>query len=77
MGEPKNKPQAPTCSEIATEIATAILTVYGPSDQGTECTRVQMMLKGADGTEVNMGGRSKSSIVNQIDEVLKSHGFST
>ena len=61
-------------SPIATEIATAILTVY-TNTEPTECTRAAMMFEGPDGTERDMGGRCKTSIESTIDSVLRSHGF--
>lgn len=51
---------------VATQIATSILTVYAGTTDGIECHRAQMMLKQADGTEKNMGGRNKDSLVKEI-----------
>jgi len=75
IGEPASGSVASACyavmacstvaEQIATDILTVdILTVFHPS--GIECDRAQMMLRNPDGTERNMGGRNKSSIVNTI-----------
>jgi hypothetical protein len=63
-----------SCWALAQQIATAILTVYD-KDGGTECIRAQMMLKKADGTEINMGGRCKASLAQCIVEELESAGW--
>ena len=51
-------------------IATEILSVYDRSG-ATECTRAQMMLARPDGTERNMGGRNKDSIIEAVDYILR------
>jgi hypothetical protein len=52
---------------IAQSLATDILTVADSESGGIECTRAQMMLKQPDGTERNMGGRCKDSLVRVIE----------
>lgn len=56
---------------VAEEIAKDLLTVWNTSE-GTECTRMQMMLMQADGTERNMGGRIKASVVETIIPHIRS-----
>jgi len=51
---------------LAEDIASDILTVAYTSDDDVECTRAQMMLVQSDGTERNMGGRCKESIVRVV-----------
>ena len=63
-------------SQIAIEMATAILTTHGV-DGPTECNRAQMMLERASHKQTIMGGRNKQSIVDEIDAVLAAHGFTT
>jgi hypothetical protein len=54
------------CSNVAEQIATDILTVWSTNPGGVECTRMQAMLMQPDGTEKNMGGRCKESIIKTI-----------
>jgi hypothetical protein len=56
--------------KLAEKIATEILTVWWGKKDKTECTRAQLMLKQPDGSEKNMGGRNKSSIIGVIVTVL-------
>jgi len=63
-------------SQIAIEMATAILTVE-TSDDPLECDRAQMMALDDNKREHNMGGRNKQSIVTEIDAVLEAHRFTT
>lgn len=70
----KAVPPPSSGSALARRIATAILTIYD-TDGGTECTRAQMMLKQSNGTERNMGGRNKASIVEEIDRLLVEHAY--
>ena len=55
---------------LAEKIATEILTVYLGADKYQECTRAQLMLRQADGTERNMGGRNKASLTTVILDCL-------
>ena len=56
---------------MAKKIAEDILTTW-PARAGTEeCTRVQLMLKQPDGSERNMGGRNKTSLIECIAENLR------
>lgn len=52
---------------LAERIATALLTPYG----GPEGTRLQIMLKRPDGTETNLGGNCKQSIINTVNRILE------
>lgn len=53
--------------DFAVKLATDILTVADNESGGIECTRAQMMLKQSDGTERNMGGRNKESLIQLIE----------
>ena len=55
---------------LAEKIATEILTVSAANGL-IECTRVQLMLRQEDGTERNMGGRNKASLIEAIERNLR------
>lgn len=58
-------------SSLAEEIASALLTPHND----VECQRIKLMLKTEDGSERNMGGRNKASIIDVISEILAKHGL--
>lgn len=53
--------------DFAEKLAADILTVAASDVGGIECDRVQMMQKLNDGTERNMGGRNKASLIRLIE----------
>jgi hypothetical protein len=53
--------------DFAEKLASDILTVAASDVGGIECDRAQMMQKLNDGTERNMGGRNKASLIRLIE----------
>jgi len=53
-------------NSLPEQIAAALLTPYG----GPEGTRLQIMLKRPDGTESDLGGNNKQSVIDAVSRVL-------
>ena len=54
--------------KLAREIAKALMTIHGDKDVVVE--RIQLMKKQDNGSEKNMGGRCRQSVVEIIEELL-------
>ena len=59
--------------QVVSGIADELMSCFGQKGATIKCDRLQLMLAQADGEEINMGGRNRSSVEEAIRKGVEAH----